>query len=209
MDEAVHAAFDRAARRFGAKLVATRSFVLGRDPRERARNNVALLTSGADYDVVFVADASGEFARDVPYQVLKPRPVVGADGLVADWWHRAWERHGAPQLNNRFTRLANRPMTGYDWSAWMAVKAVAEAVVRTRSTEFRTVAGQLLGDQLVLDGFKGSRLDFRPWDRQLRQPILLTTGNWVIERAPLDGFLHDRNTLDTLGIDLRESRCKV
>ncbi len=158
---------------------------------------------------VCVADASGEFARDVPYQVLKPRPVVGADGLVADWWHRAWERHGAPQLNNRFTRLANRPMTGYDWSAWMAVKAVAEAVVRTRSTEFRTVAGQLLGDQLVLDGFKGSRLDFRPWDRQLRQPILLTTGNWVIERAPLDGFLHDRNTLDTLGIDLRESRCKV
>jgi len=51
-----------------------------------------------------------------------------------------WERHDAPRLNNRFTRLAKRPMTGYHWSIWMAVKAIVEAVLRTKSTEPRPVA---------------------------------------------------------------------
>jgi ABC transporter substrate binding protein (PQQ-dependent alcohol dehydrogenase system) len=99
-------------------------------------------------------------------------------------------------------------MTGYDWSAWLALKAIVEGVVRTRSTEPRAIAGFLTGEQAVLDGFKGNRLAFRRWDRQLRQPLLLTTGNWVVERAPLDGFLHARNTMDTLGFDEKESRCK-
>jgi ABC transporter substrate binding protein (PQQ-dependent alcohol dehydrogenase system) len=144
----------------------------------------------------------------VPYAVQRPRPVVGSAGLVPDWWHWAWERHGAPQLNNRFARVARRPMTGYDWSAWLALKAIVEGVVRTRSTEPRAIAGFLTGEQAVLDGFKGNRLAFRRWDRQLRQPLLLTTGNWVVERAPLDGFLHARNTMDTLGFDEKESRCK-
>ncbi|MEA3242911.1 MAG: ABC transporter substrate-binding protein, partial [Pseudomonadota bacterium] len=71
-DAELLAAFQRSARRFGLKIEEVRPFVLGRNPRERSRNNVALLTAGADYDVVFVADANGEFARDVPYQIQKP-----------------------------------------------------------------------------------------------------------------------------------------
>jgi ABC transporter substrate binding protein (PQQ-dependent alcohol dehydrogenase system) len=207
-DAALLAAFQRAAKRFAVSAVETRSFVRGRDPRERAQNNIALLTGGPDHDVVVVVDADGEFARDVPYQVQRPRPVVGSAGLVADWWHWAWERHGAPQLNTRFTRIARRPMAGPDWSAWMATKAVVDAVLRTKSLEARPVAQYLTGDQVALDGFKGNRLAFRPWDRQLRQPLLLTTGNWVVERAPLDGFLHARSTMDTLGFDQPESHCK-
>jgi ABC transporter substrate binding protein (PQQ-dependent alcohol dehydrogenase system) len=207
-DAELHAAFQRSAKRFGVSVVDTRPFVLNRDPRARAQNNVALLTAGAEYDVVVVIDGDGEFARDVPYEVQKPRPVVGAAGLVADWWHWAWERQGAPQLNNRFLKLTRRPMTGYDWSAWMAVKALVETVLRTKSTEARAVAAYLVGDQITLDGFKGARQAFRPWDRQLRQPLFLTTGNWVVERAPLDGFLHAKNALDTLGFDQPESRCR-
>jgi len=207
-DAEVHAAFQRSAKRFGVNVVDTRPFVLNRDPRARAQNNVALLTAGADYDVVVVVEADGEFARDVPYEVQKPRPVVGAAGLVTDWWHWAWERQGAPQLNNRFAKLTRRPMTGYDWSAWMAVKAIVETVLRTKSIEPRPVAAYLVGDQVTLDGFKGARQSFRSWDRQLRQPLFLTTGNWVVERAPLDGFLHARNVLDTLGFDQPESRCR-
>ena len=144
-DAALLAAFERSAKRFGVRIVETRPFVLGRDPRERSQNNVALLTAGPDYDVVAVIDTDGEFARDVPYQVQRPRPVVGAAGLVADWWHWAWERHGAPQLNNRFTKVAKRPMTGYDWSAWAAVKAIAESVVRTKATDPKPLAAYLTG----------------------------------------------------------------
>ena len=207
-DESIHRSFERAAKRFGLKIVDTRAFVLSRDPRQRGRSNVALLTGATDYDVVVVLDADSEFAREVPYQTLKPRPVVGSAGLVPDWWYWAWERHGAPQLNARFRKTTNRPMTGYDWSAWMGVKAIAEAVVRTRGAEFKTLRNYLRGDAIILDGFKGNPMSFRPWDNQLRQPILLTTGDWVAARAPVEGFLHARNNLDTLGFDEKDSQCR-
>ena len=208
-DAEILASLQRSAKRFGLKIVDVRPFELGRDPRQRDRNNVALLTSGKDYDAVFVADSDGEFARAVPYQIQKPRPVVGSAGLVPDWWHWAWERHGAPQLNKRFLKQANRWMTGYDWAAWMGVKTIVEAVQRTGTTDFSVLASYIRGQEIVLDGFKGYRLSFRPWNNQLRQPVFLTTTNWVVERAPMDGFLHDRNNLDTLGFDEKETRCQI
>ena len=208
-DERFTAAFERSAKRFGVKIVEQRPFVLSNDPREREKNNVALLTAGADYDVVFVADTDGEFARDVPYQTVQPRLVVGSEGLAAAGWHWAWERHGAPQLEKRFQKAAKRPMRDFDWATWMAVKAVVEAVLRTEGGDFTAVRDFLLGDEIVLDGFKGNRLNFRPWNRQLRQPLLLVTHNWVVDRAPLRGFLHQTNNLDTLGFDERDSRCEL
>ena len=202
-------AFARSARLYGAEIVETRPFVLSNDPRQRDQNNITLLTTGVDYDVVFVADTDGEFARDVPYQTARPRPVVGSEGLGAAAWHWAWERHGAPQLENRFQDRAKRPMRDIDWAAWMAVKAVAEAVQRTESKDFAVLRDYLRGPDLVLDGFKGNRLNFRPWNNQLRQPILLVTHNWVVERAPLKGFLHQTNNLDTLGFNENDSGCRV
>ena len=62
-----------------------RPFALTNDPRQRELSNVALLTGGADYDVVYVADADGEFARYVPYATYSPRPVVGA--AACGRWH--------------------------------------------------------------------------------------------------------------------------
>ena len=208
-DEQLTAAFNRSAKRFGIKVVEQRPFVLSNDPREREKNNVALLTAGVDHDVVFVADTDGEFARDVPYQTVQPRPVVGSEGLAAAAWHWAWERHGAPQLEKRFRKKAERPMRDQDWAAWMAVKGVVEAVLRTEGGDFATVRDYLLGDEVVLDGFKGNRLNFRPWNRQLRQPVLLVTHNWVVDRAPLRGYLHATNNLDTLGFDERDTRCEL
>ena len=208
-DKALDTAFGRAAKRFGLKIAARRAFVLGNDPRQRRRNNLALLTGRGEYDVVFVADGDGEFARDVPYGTALPRPVVGVAGLAATAWHWAWDRHGAPQLEKRFERQAKRPMRDVDWAAWLSVKAVAEAVQRTASTDFEILRRHLLGRELILDGFKGHRLNFRPWDNQLRQPILIGTHNRVLERAPIEGFLHKDNNLDTLGFDRRESRCAM
>lgn len=200
-------AFDRAAKRFGLKIAERRPFVLSNDPRQRDQGNVALLSAGGDHDVVFVADSDGEFARSVPYRTVRPRPVVGSEGLVAAGWHWSWERHGAPQLNARVEKHAGRRMAEPDWAAWMAVKAIVEAVVRTQNAAFAPLVKYLKGEEITLDGFKGNRLGFRPWDNQLRQPILLATHNAVIERAPLTGFLHPTNNMDTLGFDQRDSRC--
>ena len=196
-------------KKFGLDLVAEKPYTLGNDPRERYRNNISLLTGKDDYDVLFVVDSSGEFAVDVPYALLNPRPVVGAAGLVADWWHWAWERNGAPQVNKRFLKKAKRHMTGYDWSAWIAVKLVAEAMLRQESLNLSHVQDALKKESFLIDGAKGYPLNFRSWNNQLRQPVFLTSLNRVINRAPIEGFLHPKNNLDVLGNDQGEGRCKL
>jgi len=207
-DQQFAAAFARAAKRYGLTLVDRRPFKLSNDPRERELHNIDLLTVGADFDVLFIADSDGEFARNVPYNTVAPRPVVGSEGLAPLAWHWSWERHGAPQLNRRFQKRAKRQMRGEDWAAWLAVKAIGEAALRTGGGGFDKLRAYLKSPELVLDGFKGNRANFRPWNNQLRQPILLASHNWVVERAPIAGFLHQTNDLDTLGYDRRESRCR-
>ena len=207
-DLAKSAAFKRAVKRYGLTLVDERAFVISNDPRERQKNNIALLTGGR-YDVIYVADSQGEFAREVSYQGILPRPVVGDEGLVARTWHWAWERHGAPQLEKRFEKKHKRPMADPDWAAWMAVKVIAKAVQVTKTVEPSALVAFLTSDQAVFDGFKGNRLNFRAWNHQLRQPMLLSTHNWVIDRAPMAGFLHQSNNLDTLGFDQREVSCQL
>lgn len=205
-DQRVAASFERSAKRFGLKIKETRDFILSNDPRERDKNNVNLLTRG-DFDAIFVSDTQGEFARNVPYQTMKPVLVFGAAGLTASAWHWSWERHGAPQLNKRFEKKAKRAMAAPDWAAWIGVKAIAGAVQDTKSTDFNTLIKHITNPDTVLDSFKGHAANFRTWNRQLRQPLLLHTDTWVVERAPLKGFLHQKNNLDTLGLDERESGC--
>ncbi|NQV83488.1 MAG: ABC transporter substrate-binding protein [Rhodospirillales bacterium] len=207
-DAAFATAFETSAKRFGVRVTASRDFVLGNDPREREKNNVGLMTGDSDYDAVFVADTEGEFGRTVPYQTYHPRPVIGTEGLVAEAWHWAWERHGAPQLNQRFEKLAKRRMTGTDWAAWAAIKAVVEAAVRTKPANFKAVRTYLVGEKMTLDVYKGNPVSFRSWNNQLRQPILLRTHNAVIARAPIKGFLHPTENMDTLGYDRGDRKCK-
>lgn len=206
-DALLTAAFERSAKRYGVEITEKRPFVLGTDPRERDKNNIALLTGG-DYDLVYLADSNGEFARNAAYQTLSPRPVMGAEGLNALAWTWAWDRDGAAQVQKRFEKQANRHMGAVDWAAWMAVKSVGSAVQQTNSDEFAKLRDFLTTPGNALDGAKGSASSFRPWDHQLRQPLLLSTHNWVIERAPVTGFLHEKNNLDTLGFDERDSTCK-
>ena len=208
-DAELAGAFTRSAKKFGLTIAAVKQFVLSNDPRERGRNNIRLLTAAPDHDVIFLADTWGEFGRYVPYQTHKPRPVAGTEGLIAGAWHWSWERHGAPQLNQRFERKAGREMQDADWAAWAGVRLIVEALVRTRSTDFAALEAYLKGDALTFDAYKGNPASFRPWNNQLRQPLLLHTHNAVAERAPVDRFLHRTDILDTLGIDEPESVCRL
>ncbi|MCP5073210.1 MAG: amino acid ABC transporter substrate-binding protein [Rhodobacteraceae bacterium] len=198
--------FERSAGKFGLNIIDRRPFTLRNDPRERDQNNIALLTQGR-YDVVFVSDETGEFGRYVPYQTALPRPVVGAHGLQVSAWHWTWERYGAPQLNQRFARRNKRQMNGRDWAAWAAVRSVVEAVARTKKSDAAAIASFLRDQDFVLDAYKGTPASFRKWNNQLRQPILLHTHDAVINSAPLGGFLHETNTLDTLGDDRSDANC--
>ena len=207
-DAAFAMAFTRSAKRFGINIDAARDFVPGNDPRERDQNNIVLMTSGSDAELVFVSDIEGEFGRYVPYQSQNPLPVIGTEGLQAASWHWSWERHGAPQLNQRFERHANRRMQSPDWAAWAAVKSIIESVLRTKSTNFETAGAYLRSDRLNLDVYKGNPVSYRSWDNQLRQPVLLHTYNAVTGRAPIRGFLHPTENMDSLGYDQDETRCQ-
>jgi ABC transporter substrate binding protein (PQQ-dependent alcohol dehydrogenase system) len=208
-DAAMVASLQRSARKFHANIVATRPFMLTNDPRNREQTNIILMTEGVRYDVVYVADSSGEFGRYVSYATGLPRPVVGSAGLVPTAWSWSWDKDAAVQLQHRYEKMAQpRRMNGADWAAWEAVKAITQSVMRTRSTAFNEVNSFLLGDQLTLDTVKGNPGSFRAWDHQLRAPVLLSTADAVIERAPMPQYLHQTNVLDTLGVDAPETACR-
>ena len=102
-DKQLTAAFDRSARRFGLEIVEQRPFVLSNDPREREKNNVALLTAGAEYDVVFIADTEGSSPA--------PRPTTRC--CPAPWWARkGWPRRPGTgpgsATGRRSSRIASR-----------------------------------------------------------------------------------------------------
>lgn len=193
--------------RYALQVVASKPFKLSADPRERDLANPLLLTVGTPYDVVWVVDSDAEFARSLPYRTVLARPVVGDGGLVALAWHAQFERYGAPQLSRRFFKAARRPMTDHDWAAWMAGKTLV-ALAKAAPNGPPAAWAELLA-QTALDGSKGVDLSFRTWDGQLRQPILLTDGQAVVAQAPIEGLLHPRDVLDTLGADAPEKLCKT
>jgi ABC transporter substrate binding protein (PQQ-dependent alcohol dehydrogenase system) len=209
-DAAMAKALENSTKKFGARIVARAQFKPGTDPREREKNDPALLTAGSrDYDVVFVADSAFDFARQVPYHTVRARPVVGGIDLEPVAWHWTWEHNGAPQVNSRFEkRSGGRHMEGADWAAWIAVKMVTQAALRTRSTEFDAQRKFILGEG-SFDGNKGLAVSVRPWDHQLRQAVLLAAPYQVVASAPVEGFLHKTNDLDTLGDDEPETPCRL
>ncbi|RYB05182.1 amino acid ABC transporter substrate-binding protein [Lichenibacterium ramalinae] len=200
--------FAASARKFGAKLVAAKQFAIGNDPRRRDDIDVSLMTSSDDYDVVFLADTGGDFGRFVPWQLSRPRPVIGTEGLRTSAWDALAERFGAPQVNHRFARLAKRDMNDGDWAVWAAVRSVVEAAIRKGARDATAIEKSLAEDQTPVDVSKGIESSFRPWDHQFRQAVMLRSADAVVAYAPFEPFLHRRTPLDTLGVDLEESPCR-
>ena len=159
--------------------------------------------------MVFVADHAFDFARQVPYHTVRARPVVGSIDLEPVAWHWTWEHHGAPQVNSRFQRLSGgRHMESADWAAWIAVKMVVQATLRTRSADFDKQRKFILGEG-SFDGNKGLAVSVRPWDQQLRQAILLAAPYAVVARRRSRVFCTRPTMLDTLGDDEPESPCRL
>jgi ABC transporter substrate binding protein (PQQ-dependent alcohol dehydrogenase system) len=208
-DTAMAAAFRASAERLRLDIVDERQFTLSTDPANREANNTQLVTGGADYDIIYIADSEGEYGRYLPYDTQLPRPIVGSTGLVASEWQWAWDRDGSTQVTVRFEELTDgRRMTGQDWATWIAAKSIVTAYAKARSEDPAKIAEYLRGTRLKIDGAKGVQLNFREWDGQMRMPIVLATHNAVIAEAPLEGFLHQNTTLDTLGTDQPEHQCQ-
>jgi ABC transporter substrate binding protein (PQQ-dependent alcohol dehydrogenase system) len=165
-------------------------------------------TRGADYDVLVVADEAGNFGDQLAYRTDKPRPIAGTQGLVPTAWSPVFDEYASTQLQNRFQRAANRPMTAADYAGWAALRAIGEAATRSGKTDSRAIGAYLRGGDFSLAGYKGAPLSFRAWDGQLRQPVLLVDDRSLVSISPQPGFLHQFNELDTLGIDQPETQCR-
>ncbi|MDD9717639.1 ABC transporter substrate-binding protein [Dinoroseobacter sp. PD6] len=208
VDVAYADALRKSLRKFGLSLEAEKTWAFDADMRRNASQEVPLFTQDfGDYDALLVADEVEDFGRYILYNTWQPRPVAGSEGLSPRTWSPVVEQWGAAQLQSRFTDTIGRDMESKDYAAWAAMRSLGEAVVRTSAADLPTLRSYILGDTFELAGFKGRPLTFRPWNGQLRQPIPIVHPRALVAQAPLEGFLHQRTELDTLGLDEPESAC--
>ena len=128
--------------------------------------------------------------------------------LTPTAWSLVFDEYGSAQLQNRFRRDTGRPMTARDYAGWLALRAIGEAAIRSDKTGGQAIGAYMRSSEFGLAGYKGAPLSFRTWDGQLRQPVLLADDNSLVSISPQPGFLHQFNTLDTLGIDQPETQCR-
>ncbi len=208
---------ERSLKKFGADISELREFTLSHHPDDRDKNKPEFLTGGASYDVVAVIDSSRDFGRYIQYSTRRARPVVGDVGLTPVGWHRTLERYGAPQLNERYQLFdkenplpATDAMSDEEFAAWSAIKLITNSLGTVDSiAETLNPRNILAHPDAQVDLYKGTRGSIRKWNNQLRQPILLATGDAVVAVAPMPKFLHPKHYVDTLGLDEPESRCKL
>ena len=104
---------------------------------------------------------AGQAAAEPPCQFR----IQGAADDVT--WHSTLSRYGASEVNERFIRRFNRPMTSEAWNAWFAVKTLIETALRTAETA-KLCEAVARGR---FDGHKGLPLSFDRGTRILRQPL--------------------------------------
>jgi ABC transporter substrate binding protein (PQQ-dependent alcohol dehydrogenase system) len=215
-DELLAQAFRNSAKKFGAKIVEERVYEdTGGGRRSdsgsvQTQRQMPLLTQNvAAYDALIAADESEVFGGYLPYRTWDPRPVAGSAGLTPTTWDPAHEQWGALQLQNRFIQTFRRLMNARDNAAWLAMRMIGEAATRAASNDVEKLRLYMLGKDFSIAAFKGVRLTLRPWNQQLRQPILLSDGRIVVSVSPQEGFLHQTSELDTLGVDQPETKCRL
>jgi ABC transporter substrate binding protein (PQQ-dependent alcohol dehydrogenase system) len=228
-DLAYAEAVKRAAGRFGAKIVDVREY---QDTSGGRRDDVGTIPPSAaasvpgkqasldaavpadpSYQIIVVADEDQLFGPFMPYRGgADARPVAGTTGLTATTWSPGHEKWGATQANNNFEKDFKRLMLPIDYQAYVATRAIGEAVTRNAEGDFATVVAFIHGPELQLAPFKGIKQQFRPWDGQFRQPIIIATDKVPVSFSPQRGFPHASHPaieVDTLGIDEPESICKM
>jgi ABC transporter substrate binding protein (PQQ-dependent alcohol dehydrogenase system) len=205
-------AWKNSARKFALKIQAEKPWTFGPLAKARGdtptRSEAMVFTRGVDYDMAVVADEAGDWGDYVPFRTVDPRPVAGTQGLIATTWHPTLETWGAAQAQNRFRRLSGRLMRPLDYQVWASVRAVGDAVTVKKSADPAVIAPYLADPSFSLPAYKGVSLSFRPWDHQLRQPLIIVQPKAVVSVSPEAGYLHQRTPLDTLGVDLPETTCK-
>lgn len=213
-DQLLAEAYRNSAKKFGARIVEEREFKDTGGSRATDSGHVLVqrqlpvFTQGLKkHDVMIAADASEVFGGYLPYHSWDPGVVMGSGGLRPVSFTPVNIAYGSAQFHTRFEKIAARHVREQDFDAWVALRAVGEAVTRTGSDDPAEIRAYLLSDAFELASFKGGAVSFRPWNGQLRQPVILTDSRQTVSISPQEGFLHQVSPLDTLGLDRAESAC--
>lgn len=206
----------RSAARFGGKVVEDHLYDLPPGARnidsghQQIQQQMAQETERApEHDVVWAINSDDDFGDYLMYRTTLPRPVVGTQGLQATAWDKSYTESGAMHFQNAIPRLADRKPVERDYTAWLGFRSLSEAAMKSGKVQPKDVKKYLLSEDFKLEAFKGQALSFRPWDHQMRQPVILGGGTRVpVSTSPQEGFLHPTNLTDTLGFDGPESKCK-
>jgi ABC transporter substrate binding protein (PQQ-dependent alcohol dehydrogenase system) len=212
-DKAYINAFLRTAKKFKLNVVEAKIWQASFDLRRSAFSEIPLFTrTKKPYDAIFAADNQRQYAYSLPFNTHLIVPIMGSAGLKPLGWHFTHEQWGARQLQNRFKTTFSRTMNDVDFAAYTAIIAISTALQHRENNSAKNNAPQkhepvtgtqlfnaLVGEQLSVAAYKGRQLTFRESTRQLRQPIALAHEDALVIHAPLPGFLHQRDELDTLG----------
>lgn len=212
-DRAYVDALERAADRFGAKIVERKEWTFDAGARRtdsghfHEQQEVNAFTQVDDYDILIVADEKDSFGEYLNYRTYRPRPVGGTQGLTASAWSGVFEQWGATQFQRRFSAQNDRWMTPLDYAAWLAVRSIGESATRAASANPPVLREHMVSPAFKLAAFKGSPVTYRDWNGQMRQPLLILSARILVSVSPQQGFLHQFSPLDTLGYDRPEVQC--
>lgn len=197
----------RAVKKFGAKIVAEKSWENNSDIRRKASDEFPAFTQAKDYDVILIADYYGDFGEFIYFNSWLPRPVAGTQGLTPVLWHKVIEQWGAAQMQSRFEKFASRWMESKDYSNWLAIRTIITTISKTNTADLKTNLDFIYSDNFDVAAYMGRKLSFRDYNGQIRIPISLVQPKALVSTSPQDGFLHPVTDLDTLGIAPNEMEC--
>ena len=119
------------------------------------------------------------------WQFVRLRPARIHLIAAVERWRRGETRLAAEQAalwSGPLAAVVNRAMTGLLSGA--SEDHVREDVEQTADEAVGELRAYLRGSDFALSGFKGVGLSFRPWNQQLRQPVLLVNKRVLVSVSP-------------------------
>ncbi|MFQ5803582.1 MAG: ABC transporter substrate-binding protein [Candidatus Methylomirabilales bacterium] len=181
---------------------------------------LSLLQALAQFTELGLAvQVSGPVMEAVEFWQAEPAKLTG---IWPALWSHGFRRYSGRELNKRLAEALGKPAESHAWASYTAMKAVWEAVFRGGQTDTAGLVSFFEKGHGV-DAHKGQLLTFRPWDHQLRQPLMVLrckvpaadATRWdvfeLLGEVPLRGTPGESRAaiLDTLGLSKAESGCRL
>ena len=159
----------------------------------------------------FKTEVSGGVMDTAQAWAVGPDAMTGVFPLI---WYHDLKAPGSKEFYAAFNGKFGKPPENQAWGDYTAVKVIAAAMEKAKSTDSKALVKTL--ENFQFDGIKGRPLYFRDWDHQLMQPMFVVQpkkkgemkDKWdiwrVIEEVPTK-----KEPLETIALARKDSECKL